>query len=300
MDIAVVGTSAPIDPIWQKLNDDLGFLRQAGWLIEVEKVPLRDYTIMRFAVDEADGERLPADLRLLSKQYIASTLADIVVDQLEERIVWHIIKQEYTYLAADEQTKIYTIASRLLSHDKKETRVVKGSTGKTIRRNRILYRLLEYFEDNDTIILEGFINFRLRSYLDELQGTVDQAALELLLQNEQQELVTLLQYFVEMQNSREDLVHVVFKPQDGFDLQDEKHHSIQDKYIDDMLLSLVGSTISMDDLLISSLITISPMKIIIHAVNGENRREVVRTVVAVFENRVEQCSTCQLCTTDKR
>lgn len=292
MDIAVIGTSAPIDPIYHKLDSDLSVLQKEGVRIEVEKVPLRDYTVLRFFVTDAKDSRLSGDLRALSKQCIANALADIIIDQLEDKIVWHIVKSQYHSFSETDQAKVFALATRLLNSDAQSA--LSGYTYRAMRRNRILYRLLEYLEESETLILEGFINFRLRSYLDELQQVVEQAVQELLLEKEQQEFVLLLQYFVDIQQPREKRVEVLFDENGGFDLQ-RNEESIFEEYVDDFLLSLVNKTISYDDLLVSVLITIAPHEIVIHSVNIDGHRDVVKTIEGIFEEKVSICTSCSKC-----
>lgn len=53
--------------------------------------------------------------------------------------------------------------------------------------------------------------------------------------------------------------------------------------------------LSYDDLLLSSLITLAPLKIVIHKREMIQNRELLDTIIEIFPNNVTFCKGCQLC-----
>ena len=75
----------------------------------------------------------------------------------------------------------------------------------------MLHKLLEYLQENNVIILDGFLDFRLKKYIGRLENAVDNAIDEYLMEKEYNEFIKLLQYFVNLQESKRNLINLVIK-----------------------------------------------------------------------------------------
>jgi len=78
-------------------------------------------------------------------------------------------------------------------------------------------------------------------------------------------------------------------------LYDDKKNSISSEYFDELRSEILDDTINYDDLLISTLITISPNRILIHDIEEFKNKELVQTISNVFAERITLCSSCDLC-----
>lgn len=59
--------------------------------------------------------------------------------------------------------------------------------------------------------LEGFVRFRLKDIIDEIEMAIEMSVDDFIIQKEYNEFIDLLRYFVELQEPRIDLVNVIKK-----------------------------------------------------------------------------------------
>ena len=68
------------------------------------------------------------------------------------------------------------------------------------RKKQITEKIKEYLDKNDELILDGFINFRLKDYMLEIEGLVDDAVDDFLMEKEYLEFIRLLRYLWTFKN----------------------------------------------------------------------------------------------------
>jgi len=132
-------------------------------------------------------------------------------------------------------------------------------------------------------------------YMNELNETVGRALEIFVAEKEYNEFIKLLRYFVEIQECKIDTVHLLQSGDGRYLLYDDKKNSISSEYFDELRSEILDDTINYDDLLISTLITISPNRILIHDIEEFKNKELVQTISNVFAERITLCSSCDLC-----
>jgi putative sporulation protein YtxC len=111
-------------------------------------------------------------------------------------------------------------------------------------------------------------------------------------EREYNEFIRLLRYFVEIQECKIETVHL-FQSQDGkYLLYDKNNNHISSEYFDELKSDILDDTINYDDLLISTLITISPQNIVIHEIESFKNKELIQTIINVFTDRITICNKC--------
>jgi putative sporulation protein YtxC len=223
---------------------------------------------------------------------IAVILADYIVRKYERRLINRIINTNYCYFNVVEKRKIVQSVQGILNS---EDQNFISSLFKIRRRNIIIKKLIEYFRTSNKIILEGFVNFRLKEYIRDLEEVVDKAVDDFLMEREYKEFIHLLRYFVEIQEPRFELIHVKPANDGKYMLLDEKKREISGKYLKELLDEVSEGEISYDDLLVSSLITLAPKRIIVHGADNFKNKELLETIKNVFEGRMKTCSGCSTC-----
>ncbi len=103
----------------------------------------------------------------------------------------------------------------------------------------------------------------MREYLDELRSSTEEAIGKFVAERERKEFVKLLKYFVDVQEERQDEVHVV-RDGAGFELKSADGTPIEGDYVASLAADLLGDGIEVVDLLISALITVAPRKVVLH------------------------------------
>lgn len=226
------------------------------------------------------------------KYILSNILAEIIVKHYEPRLLKKIVKANFFYLKDWERASVLENALKLL---KDENSMQPGGFYKASRRIKIMRCILEYLDSNKQINIEGFVNFRLNIYLNELNETLERALEIFIAEREYNEFIKLLRYFVEIQECKIDSIHLCQSKDGRYILYDENKKRISSEYFDELRSEILDETINYDDLLISTLITISPKNIVIHDIESFRNRELVQTIMNVFTERITICSKCDLC-----
>lgn len=231
---------------------------------------------------EYNGEAVK-EIREKLSQYIADSVSDIIIEDLQCRIAEKIIHDEYFYFTREEKGKILKDAMAIMWGGNP---AVRSEVIQTRWRSRIWMRVMEYLENNNELILTGFIRFRMKDFINELSEAIDRAVDDLLIEKEYTEFIKLLRYFVEIQEPKVDEVHVLMGEDKKYTLLDSGYHVIDNDILEDLAKEITDKEISHDDLLISSLITIAPNRITIHQYDKINNVELLNTIKNVFCGRV--------------
>ncbi|MGI6225799.1 MAG: putative sporulation protein YtxC [Peptococcales bacterium] len=226
------------------------------------------------------------------KNILANIIADIIVEDWAQILIKRIIRDHYYYFNEEEKKNIREKALELLNTE--------GFSYKPlIRKNSIVQRVIEYLERHQEIVLEGFVNFRLKDYLLEIEDIVDAAVDDFLLEKEYLEFIRLLRYFVEIQEPKVNEVHILFEKDNAFKLVDRHGKLIENEYMDGFSIELMNSSINYEDLLISALITLAPRLVVMHLTDANEPKDTIKTIDNVFGKKAKQCTGCNLCTKKK-
>lgn len=144
-------------------------------------------------------------------------------------------------------------------------------------------RLTDYLKDNSEINIPGFTKFRLKDLLDNIKLIVDGAVSECIIEHEYNEFIGLLRYFVQTQWPKVDEVHIYFKNGE-YVLRGDDNKPIDNLFVEELRNDDIEMT--KEDMLIGSLITLAPQKIVIHTRNHLKNKEIINTISKVFENQV--------------
>lgn len=226
---------------------------------------------------------------------ISKIVTDAVINNWEAKLIKKILKDNYFYLNERERDAICRNALKLLQEDKG---ILPGGFYKITRRNKIMRDILEYLSTSDTIVIDGIVNFRLHSYIKELSETVERAIEIFIAEREYNEFIKLLKYFVEIQESKVDILHLMPTIEGKYLLLDGNKNKINGEFFDEIRADIIEGDINYDDLLISTLITISPKKLYLHNLNSFSNKELVKTITNVFSDRISICPSCDMCSSN--
>ncbi|UVI31786.1 putative sporulation protein YtxC [Paenibacillus spongiae] len=150
-----------------------------------------------------------------------------------------------------------------------------------------------FLNSHTRIHLDGFVTFRLTSYWEELREVVAYAVDEYVMDKQYQEFISLLKYFVRMQEVKLPIVNVFHNGGSEFALYDEYFQRLETAPADRIVAEMLESEMNMEDMIVSTLITVSPKQIVIHTRQPE--LPVMRTLETIFEQRVRLCVICEHC-----
>lgn len=278
------------DPeIRNNLLKEVDFLQREGINVELTELVSGKFLFLQYAVSEQQPDLKEAHEKIL-RYYLANILTDLLMNTVTKELMTQIIKNRYHFIAQGESRAIVKSAYSYLNNLYED-----GDISKTLyRHNQILTSISQYLESDSLLYLEGFLRFRLKEYFQEMEESIEKAIDNFLVEREYLEFIKLLRYFVEIQEPRIDEVHVLIKDQDSFYLLDEEKQPIEEKQLQNVLAELhnENTEVDYDDLLLSALITISPRRIVIHALA---KIEIMDTIISVFRERVVICEGCELC-----
>ena len=224
------------------------------------------------------------DLSVFYKVF-SSILSSAIIDFYEKDIIKHIINTNYFYFTDIEQRKIFDIVNDYLYNGE--------LTESYIRKDSIVISCIEYFSNNKSAILDGFVNFRLNDYIKILDYIVDMSVNKFVIDREYTEFIDLLKCYIASKDYGAGSVHLIYQNQESTLLDEFK--KIMD--LDDSILNskyLSDITFSSNDYTLNTLLTLLPEKIYIHLVDGI-QDEFINTLKLVFDNRIYICNDCNIC-----
>ncbi|MGI6130144.1 MAG: sporulation protein YtxC [bacterium] len=286
--ISVASLQSPA-ALRQRVTEEIEYLRQQGLAVSMCEIERGQLTFIGCNVEKSEIPMLEEEAGVLLRSFLAKALADIIITHCEENLVRKWVQEEYSNFSAEEQRKI--IALTLENN--------RLGMGKVLdRHTQIVSRLVEYLKCCNTIIVEGFVRFRLQDYQRELREAISYAAGDVEGEKEYQEFIQLLRYFVSLQDPRWPVVQVLPKANGSYQLLDENNQRL-------VLCDLWGNSdgyedLSQDDLLISALVCMSPVSIVLHKdlVSGKLTSEMENTIKDIFSGRVSFCQGCKFCQKD--
>lgn len=223
---------------------------------------------------------------------ISNALADYIIEEYEEKLLLRIINSNYCYFNSIEKKEILRLALLIINNDDKN---FLNSLYQIRRRNIIIRKLVDYFQSSDKVILDGFVNFRLKDYIKDLEEIVDKAVDDFLTEREYKEFIRLLRYFVDIQEPKFNVIHVLAGYSNKYILLDENKREITDECLQEFMNDIPEGEINYDDLLVSSLITMAPKKVIVHGAKNFRNKELLETIKNVFWGKAIICTECELC-----
>jgi putative sporulation protein YtxC len=290
-----IGSADHPEEVRQRLEFEAQFLRDEGFEVKIEDSPrgfIHFFEVRCEPTEAAAKYGGPADQASLVRQHLANAVSDLIVNVWEQDLLTRLVSDEHRSLGAEDRTSVVRQAMALLDGGAKQPET--GLLRKVGRKGHVLREVAAYLEDEDLLVIEGFINFRLQRYVGHLETTAEQAVDEFMLQKEYREFILLLRHFLMAQDPRIERVHVLVNPDGGFKLLDDEGTSISEEYLEDCLSEAGQKDINRDDLLISALITIAPRRLKLHALPGLDN-DGLRTLRAVFSDRLTICRGCELC-----
>jgi putative sporulation protein YtxC len=244
-------------------------LRQ-GCLVSINAIDGSEGRTIRMSV--TDSENNPAKECTL----LCTLLSDIIVENLQIRYMVRLLRQKYCFLPEKEQCDILVRALKRLWY------------GKNGQKNEVMLckmdvrqRLIETLQQNgtDTVVLEGFMRFRMKDYLAAWESELNWCVQDHVRKKEYAEFVEILRLFVKIRIPRVKQVHICIDGEGEYVLLDERLCLLQSRFS--------GARSDKDDALLSALVNIAPLSIVVHNRERFFDGRIIETIKDVFGARVE-------------
>lgn len=215
--------------------------------------------------------------------YLCDILTKCIIFFYERKLVRNLIEYNYFYFNDIEKQKILDNCMDLFNEmDTYEEKY-----------HAIYSSLDSYLLEHHSLVLTGFVNFRLKNYRDILDYNTDLSVSNFLIEREYHEFIDILHLYVNSKESKMDIVHLVYSNKDSVLLDCNKDLiPIDNSLLDAKYLSDIS--FSSNDYCLNTLLNILPKKLHIHLVNGYED-EFITTLKLIFDSRVSICTDCDIC-----
>lgn len=216
--------------------------------------------------------------------FLTELIGEVVIEFYEEKILKQLINYNYFYFDEYEKNKILENCMQLIEPEMYNTKLLDNKNIK------------EYVKENKAMILDGFVYFRLRAYLEYLDEVVDSGVNQFVIEKEYREFISLLRVYVESKVPEYNLLHLIYINGESI-LLDEKRNivSVSENIYNAKYLSDIS--FSSNDFALNTLLCLLPRRIEIHLIDDED--EFINTLMLIFEGRVTICKDCDICKTYK-
>ena len=217
---------------------------------------------------------------------ISSILTETILKFYEKKLLNRILEYNYFYFNSLEKKEIISIALSFIESD---------LITKEDNFFSIYYSVMDYIKSNKSLVLEGFVNFRLQNYIKNLDYIIDIAVNKYITDKEYNEFVNMLKLYISITPPKTPLVHLVYLSGESILLDKSKNvipinkddEVFNAKYLSDI-------TFSSNDYALNALLNLTPKRLIIH-LNDNKPDEFINTLKLIFEKKVEICTGCEMC-----
>ena len=217
--------------------------------------------------------------------FLSELLTEVILEFYEKKLIYQILNYNYFYFDEYERLQI--------CDNCKDTVENEEITAKS-RQEIIQKALLLYIQEQKSMILEGFVNFRLQEYMSYLDNTIDTCVNQFIIEKEYNEFISLLKIYIDSKPAECEILHLIYINGESILLDKEKNIvSVSENIYNAKYLSDIS--FSSNDFALNTLLSLLPAKIEMHVIGLED--EFIDTVKQIFEGRVSVCKDCNICRT---
>ena len=218
---------------------------------------------------------------------LATIFSYLVIEHFENNIIKNILFSNYFYFENYELKKIQNLCEENICDD--------SEFSFTNRQLLLFEDFYNYISTHKSIILTGFINFRLNNYRNLLNELIDFSVNEFIIEKEYLEFVSLLKLYINTQSALTPIIHII-SSDFGITLLDKDLNiiKINKNILDTKYLSDIS--FSENDYVLNTILNLLPEKIFLHLPTSNIKNfEFINTLKLIFENRINVCNDCNIC-----
>lgn len=253
-----------------------------------ESLADNNHIIKVFCDDESYTEKNLNKFNL----YLANILYKVVIKEFGKNEMDYFLNDTYFFLKEEEIEEIREICASVMA-DKGEIKD-ESMVYCINKKNNIMDKIILCLQQNKEININGFVTFRMKELKGELESMVDKIVERYMAEKEYNEFIKLLKYFVDLQESKIETVNIIIDKEGNYSVKDNQGNNIFDLLLNELCDTKYGGAVSMEDVIISGLITNAPEKILIHGVENCVNTEFIDTIKNVFCERVELFQACKI------
>lgn len=214
--------------------------------------------------------------------FIAFILAKAIIKFYEPEILKRLFNYNYFYFDKPDE-KIIMDEYKLI--------IKKNSKNNFNLKQRLIKKeLINYIKNNKSIVLSGFVYFRLARYISYITKLLEESVNQFVVDKEFFEFVDLLKSYVDSKIPNNIIINLVYVNSKAF-LLDENGNSINLDKFNSVYLSDIS--FSNNDYVLNTLVSLLPSKIFLHLTTKED--SFIKTIKMIFSDRISICTGCELC-----
>ncbi|MFC7681124.1 putative sporulation protein YtxC [Paenibacillus sp. GCM10028914] len=222
------------------------------------------------------------------RRSVSEAAAAYILEEKEQDLAARLLMTEFEFNDEEEAERVLQWYLMLLAKDDNTSEDYSQQ-----RRRKLRESIFACLTESPDLNLDGYMTFRMQAYLQELRELAEYAVDEFMMDQQYEEFVSLLKYFVYFQEPLMPLVHVIHKGEEDFLLLDGNLRPIEKVRDEGMVMERLDQDMEIEDMVVSTLISVSPARMIIHT--REPELPVISTLAHIFDNRAEVCCSCLEC-----
>ena len=124
---------------------------------------------------------------------------------------------------------------------------------------------------------------------EDIANICEDALEEYLIDKDYDEFISVLRYFINVQETKIDTLKVYIRKDNSFILYDKNDNIIENENDEELINMFIKENLNYEDFLISTLLSLCPNHIIIYdSLQTNSSREIIDTIKAIFEEKVEE------------
>lgn len=209
--------------------------------------------------------------------FVSKAISNSIIKFYEPTLINKMISLNYFYFSDDEKKVIYDEYKLLIRKKNNRLKLINNS-------------VLSYLTTNKSIILNGFVHFRLFTYTEYVDKLLQDAINQFIVDKEYYEFVDLLKNYVDSKIPEDININLIYVNSEAILLYDNGQIVNLDKFN-----SIYLSDISFcsNDYVLNTLIGILPCRICLHLISKED--SFIKTIKLIFSDKVVICKGCTLC-----
>lgn len=215
---------------------------------------------------------------------LTDILCNCIITFYENKLIKNIINYNYFYFDDIEKNKIYDNCINTILNGKYDNL--------NIRKDTLWLSIYNYIHENRTVVLQGFVNFRISEYIKELDDLVETCVNNYVIEREYNEFVDLLNIYINSNPCKTSELHLIYTENKTLLLDENKkiipysNTSYNAKYLSDI-------SFSENDNVLNTLLDLIPQKITIHLIAEYD--EFIKTLELIFADKLHICTDCNIC-----
>lgn len=275
-----IGAERDADKLCACLEQAREQLREQGIITVGEQSARGSYTFYTYRLVR------PAEAAETVIEAFADSVARYVTDVWERRELERIVAEDFYYYEKSEVEYLAESGVTILAD-------LRDEEGRPLRFRHIARQVAEQLRHSGDLVVEGLLRFRMQGLHDDLHRVIEQAIDEYLLEVEQQEFVKLLRYFLEAQEAKMPLLHLVHLDDAMTLLYDAEGQPLASDAVPGLPESAREAGLQVEELM-SVLIALAPEQLHIH-LQTEESPTWLDTVKKIFAERAHVCHGCPIC-----